>query len=124
MFQILSLDDAKVTRTMVKISLKANDRHVDTVEVPETALEMIQQKQYDLLIVDYMMPSMTGLEFIDQVRQLPAYEKTPFIMLTAEDGEHLKIRAKQLNAKAWIDKPFTPQQLKATVSTILNQTKQ
>lgn len=119
MYQILSLDDSKVIRTMVKVSLKDALLAVDTVEKPMDALQMIEEKQYDLLIVDYRMPGMTGLDFMEQVRQNPSYAEIPFFMLTAEDGEDLKIRAQSLDAKAWIDKPFTPKQLKKLVFDIL-----
>jgi len=122
MYQILSLDDARVTRTMVQISLKDKNLQVDTVETPEEALDMIAQKRYDLLIVDYMMPSMTGIDFMKNVRQTCDYKTTPFFMLTAEDGEHLKEAAKSLDAKAWINKPFTPQELKSLVYSILEPT--
>lgn len=119
--RILTVDDSPVIRNLVKITLESNDRwDVDTAESPDEAKRFCMGHQYDLFVVDYMMPGETGIEFIEYIRQCDNYQNTPILMLTSESSSEIKSQAKSLNVRAWINKPFQPQTLIKLVSQFLD----
>lgn len=109
MIKALILDDAKVIRSLLKLTLESDGIEVDSSKTVEQALDLAIQNEYDLMIIDYMLDDgHNGLEFIEAVKKQGKNTDTPCIMLSAEDGKSCKDSAQLLGVKAWVKKPFTP----------------
>lgn len=111
MYRILALDDSNVIRSLIKVTLDFAPVHVDPFGSASLAQLALQQENYQMLIVDYMMPDTNGIDFIRQARALPQYKNTPIIMLTADGTDEVKQQARDLKVTAWVRKPFQPQSL-------------
>jgi len=73
----------------------------------------------DLLITDLNMPGMNGIEFIKEVRKLPAYKFMPILFLTTESQQSKKMEAKAAGASGWLIKPATADELLNTIKLVL-----
>jgi two-component system chemotaxis response regulator CheY len=74
----------------------------------------------DLLITDLNMPGMNGIEFIKEVRKLPAYKFVPILFLTTESQQSRKLEAKAAGASGWIVKPATADELLNTIKLVVH----
>ena len=120
--KILIVDDSKMLRDMLVYSLNEGGYENITEAIDGIdGLEQAKNIQYDLLIVDYNMPNMNGIEMIKAIRKLENYKTIPIFMLTTERSEDLKQEAKSAGATGWITKPFVPEQLLKAVNTVLNK---
>jgi two-component system chemotaxis response regulator CheY len=72
-----------------------------------------------LVLTDVNMPDMDGLTLVRELRALPDYKHIPILMLTTESGADIRKRAKENGATGWIVKPFSPQELLATVKRVI-----
>ncbi len=109
MIKVLILDDANVIRSLLKLTLESDGIEADSVATLDEAMNMAQNKNYDLMIVDYMLDDgHNGLELVAKIKTQGMNRETPCIMLSAEDGQTCKTDAKKLGVKAWVKKPFTP----------------
>ena len=73
----------------------------------------------DLVLTDVNMPRMDGITLVRELRGLSTYKFTPMLVLTTESGQDTKQRGKQAGATGWIVKPFSPEQLLATIARVL-----
>ncbi|THF63066.1 response regulator [Pseudothauera nasutitermitis] len=93
------------------------------VEKANNALEALKKFQagvkVDLLITDLNMPGMNGIDFIKEVRKLPAYRFLPILFLTTESQQTKKAEAKAAGASGWIVKPATADQLLSTIKLVM-----
>ncbi len=109
MIKVLVLDDANVIRSLLKLTLESDGIYVDSAATLSEAIQFTLQKEYDLMIIDYMLDDgRNGLELVSEVKTRGKNTNTPCIMLSAEDGQGCKDEAKALGVKAWLKKPFTP----------------
>jgi len=94
------------------------DYHVTTASNGAMALDQVQQKKFDLILTDYMMPEMTGLDLVREARKTSP--ETPFILMTAHhDTSQMREEIKGLNLAGFVGKPFTvPDLLKVVQKTI------
>ena len=72
-----------------------------------------------LMICDVNMPVMDGISFVKEVKKLPNYRFVPIIMLTTESRENRKVEGQMAGAKAWVVKPFRPEQMLQAVSKLI-----
>lgn len=122
MLKILILDDAKVIRALLKMTLESDGIEVDSAATIEEAIQLATQTTYDLMVVDFMLEDgRNGLELIQAIKKLGKNSTTPCIMLSAEDGKNCKTEAQGLGAKAWVKKPFTPTGILKVVYKVLGQ---
>ena len=117
--QILLVDDEpqflEMSRT--KWEKEGEKTEVDTTTDPKEALEKIDATDYDVIVADYKMPEMTGLELLKKVRDR-GFE-TPFIILTAKGGEEVAMEALNLKADRYLKKNMSPEkQFEVIVETI------
>lgn len=119
MKRILVADDEEILRMLICDSLEDLGFHIDEAEDGADALEKVTAASYDLLILDYMMPQLTGLEVIEQ---MPADVKarTPILMLTAKAQEADRQQAIDKGANYFMSKPFSPVELIAFVEELLH----
>lgn len=116
--KILSIDDNKTNLLIIESYAKALDLKIESFLNPLEALESSLSYEYDLVIVDYMMPEMDGLEFIKKFRE--KYEEIPIIMLTAVgDDMKLQIKALEYGANDFLSKPINSPAFKARIINML-----
>ncbi len=116
---ILIVDDSASIRQVVSITLKGAGYEVIEARDGQDALSRMQGQRLHLIISDVNMPVMDGITFLKQVKANPAYRFTPVIMLTTESAESKKAEGQAAGARAWVVKPFQPQQMLAAVSKLI-----
>jgi two-component system alkaline phosphatase synthesis response regulator PhoP len=116
---ILLADDEANLRILVRTTL--DDPEYCLLEAADgtTALELARKERPDLLVLDWMMPGINGLEVAKALRQDPATAHIPIIMLTAKGQEMDKERGHSLGTSAYIVKPFSPLELLQKVQEAL-----
>lgn len=119
MATILAVDDSISMRQMVTFTLKGAGYDVVEAADGEQALAMAKTKQVNLVLTDVNMPKMDGITLIKNLRTLPNYKFTPMLMLTTESAADKKQEGKAAGATGWIVKPFSPDQLLATIKKVL-----
>ena len=116
---ILIVDDSTTLRQVVSIALKGAGYDVIEGADGKDALTKLTGQKVHLIISDVNMPNMDGFTFVSEVKKLPAYKFTPIIMLTTEAGEDKKAAGQAAGAKAWMIKPFKPEQMLNAVSKLI-----
>jgi two-component system chemotaxis response regulator CheY len=115
---IMIVDDSSSMRMVVGIALKGAGYTVLEGRDGRDALAKLTGQKVHLIISDVNMPNMDGISFVKEVKQLPAYRFTPIIMLTTESEEAKKREGQAAGAKAWVVKPFKPDQLLGAVQKL------
>ena len=116
---ILVVDDDDGIRSLVKEYLNENNFLVTTANNAEDASEKIKIIQFDLIVLDVMMPGKSGLEFIkDHKKKLD----TPIILLTAKGEASERVEGLEIGADDYLPKPFEPKELILRIKNILNKT--
>ncbi len=116
---ILIVDDSASIRQVVSIALKGAGYDVIEATDGQNALNKLTGQRVHLIISDVNMPVMDGITFLKQVKTRPEYKFTPVIMLTTESAEAKKAQGQAAGAKAWVVKPFQPQQMLAAVAKLI-----
>ena len=116
---IVTVDDSSTMRRMVVFALKATGHNVLEAADGVAALHLARSRPVDLVITDVNMPNMDGLNLTRQLRALPAYSRTPILLLTTESDPEMKSMGRAAGATGWIVKPFEPEQLLAVVAKVL-----
>ena len=116
MKKILVVDDEKNMRKIISDYLKANEMLVEMAADGEEALEMLAEDNFDLVILDVMMPKMDGWSVL---RNIKKEKNIPVLMLTARAEENDEIFGLELGADDYIKKPFSPKILMARVQLLL-----
>ena len=83
------------------------------------ALGKLAGQKVHLIICDVNMPNMDGITFVREIKKNPEYKFTPILMLTTESQESKKMEGKEAGAKAWIVKPFRPEQMLSAVEKLI-----
>jgi YesN/AraC family two-component response regulator len=102
----------------IRNSLK-NEYNVDTAESATVAVTMIDNKSYELIVSDIMMPDMDGLEFTRLLRNNVNYSHIPIILLSAKTDTNTKVEGLNNGADVFIEKPFSTSYLKAQIAGLL-----
>lgn len=119
---VLVVDDFATMRRIVKNSLKQiGFRSILEADDGTTALEVLKKQQIDLIISDWNMPEMSGLELLKSVRKDEATKDIPFLMVTAEAQKDNVLQALKAGVSNYIVKPFTPDAIKTRLCQILDK---
>ncbi|MCK6257556.1 response regulator transcription factor [Fictibacillus sp. KIGAM418] len=116
--KILVVDDEERIRKLLKMYLERENYEVDEAENGEEALDYSLTLNYDLILLDVMMPGMDGMEVCEKLRQRKA---TPVIMLTAKGEEMNRIQGFESGADDYIVKPFSPREVILRVKALLRR---
>ena len=116
---ILVVDDDDGIRSLVKRYLNENNYIVTTAASAEEAIEKIEVIEFDLIILDIMMPGKSGLDFIEENRKKL---ETPIILLTAKGEAEERIEGLETGADDYLPKPFEPKELILRIQNILKKT--
>ena len=108
---IMIVDDSASMRRVVSIALKGAGYDVLEGVDGKDALSKLKGQKVHMIISDVNMPVMDGIAFLKAVKSMPAYKFTPVIMLTTESAEEKKREGQAAGARAWVVKPFQPEQL-------------
>lgn len=119
MAKILIAEDEEVLRMLICDTLEDQDWELDEAADGEEALSLITENDYDLILLDYMMPAMTGLEVAEKARKLPGKEGVKIMLLTAKSQASDRERAMEAGADYFMSKPFSPKELADRVGEIL-----
>ena len=118
---ILVVDDNEMNRDMLSRRLRRQKYEVEVAEDGEQALQMVKEKLYDLVLLDIMMPSISGYEVLERLKSDPETHNMPVIMISAVDDLDSVVRCIELGAEDYLFKPFNPVLLKARVGASLSK---
>jgi len=117
--KIMVIDDSASLREVVSIALKAAGYEVTEAADGKDALAKLEGDKINLVICDVNMPVMDGIAFVKEVKKRPEYRFLPVMMLTTESRESRKREGQLAGAKAWVVKPFRPDQILNAVSKLM-----
>ena len=117
--RILVVDDEKLIVKGLRFSLEQDDMSVDCAYDGEEALNAAKEKEYDLILLDVMLPKLDGLQVCQQIRE---FSDVPIIMLTAKGDDMDKILGLEYGADDYITKPFNILEVKARIKAIMRRT--
>ncbi|MBF0572708.1 MAG: chemotaxis response regulator CheY [Desulfamplus sp.] len=118
--KVLIVDDFATMRRILKNILKQlGFKNLLEADDGTTAMETLEKNDIDLVISDWNMPKMTGLELLKWVRANKKYSKTPFLMVTAEAQKQNVIEAVQAGVSNYVVKPFTAEAISEKLKKIL-----
>ena len=115
---IMIVDDSASIRTVVGIALRGEGYAVIEAINGQDAINKLTGQKVNLIISDVNMPIMDGITFVKNVKTMAAYRFTPIIMLTTESDESKKREGQAAGARAWVVKPFKPEQMLAAVQRL------
>ena len=116
---IMVVDDSASLRQVVSIALKGAGYDIIEASDGKDGLSKLTGQKVHLIVSDVNMPNMDGITMVKEIKQNPAYKFTPVIMLTTESQESKKMEGKAAGVKAWMVKPFKPDQMLAAVSKLV-----
>ncbi len=109
--QILIVDDSESIREVLAYNLVNAGFEVLTACDGMEALQYFDGRPIDLLLTDYHMPNLNGLELIGKIRQLASYKFLPILVLTTENQKDIILEARSAGATGWLTKPFSTDKL-------------
>jgi two-component system KDP operon response regulator KdpE len=118
MEKILAVDDDLQIRKLVTVNLEARGYIVQTASTGEEAIDLFKASQFDLILLDLILPGMSGIEVCMWIRQ---QSEIPIIVLSAHGDEDLKIRALDAGADDYITKPFSQGEMMARVRAVMRR---
>jgi phosphate regulon transcriptional regulator PhoB len=118
---ILVVEDEPDIRKLVQYNLAQERFTVLEAEDGEQALKILQREKPNLIILDLMLPGLSGLELCKLLRERPQTAQLPILMLTAKAGEADKVLGLEIGADDYLTKPFSPREMIARVRAILRR---
>ncbi|MFB4163481.1 response regulator transcription factor [Alteribacillus sp. JSM 102045] len=116
--KVLIVDDEERIRRLLKMYLEREDYIVEEAENGEEALDLALNKDFDLILLDLMMPGIDGIEVCQELRKSKA---TPVIMLTAKGEEANRVQGFEVGTDDYIVKPFSPREVILRVKALLRR---
>lgn len=117
MIQILIVDDEKPICDLIDINLSALGYHCRSVQDGLAAIDLIEKEDFDLILLDIMLPGANGFDIMEYIRPL----KVPVIFITAKHDVHDKVKGLKLGAEDYLVKPFDVLELVARVEVVLRR---
>ncbi|UFJ42832.1 response regulator transcription factor [Brevibacillus humidisoli] len=116
--RILVVDDEERIRRLLRMYLERENYQIDEAEQGEQAWEMAMTTDYDIILLDLMLPGMDGIEVCQKIRE---HKATPIIMLTAKGEEANRVHGFEAGADDYVVKPFSPREVVFRVKAILRR---
>ena len=117
--RVLVVDDEKLIVKGIRFSLEQDDMEVDAAYDGEEAVAMARENQYDIILLDLMLPKLDGMQVCQQIRE---FSDVPIVMLTAKGEDMDKILGLEYGADDYITKPFNILEVKARLKAIIRRT--
>ena len=115
--KILLIDDDEWIRDSMKLFFESEGCHLLALETAEEGVEAIKRQAYDIIIADYRLPGMDGIEFFKHLQKLPPHVIK--ILITAYGSEEVVSEATELGIQDFIDKPFTSETIERSLSRLI-----
>ncbi len=115
---ILIIDDSAAQRKVVRLALESKGYQIFEATDGQDALQKLNPDLH-LIVCDVNMPVMDGLEFVTQIKANEQYKFLPIIMLTTESQEAMREKGMELGVRAWLNKPFSMEQLLDAVGRLM-----
>lgn len=119
MKKVLVVDDEPAIVTLLEYNLKQASFDVQSATNGADALSMIENNHYDIVLLDLMLPEMSGEEVLKRIRM--DRNDTPVIVLTAKDTEFDKVFGLEMGADDYVPKPFSPREVIARINAVLRR---
>src|SRR3982751_5779124 len=119
--RILIIEDEEPLTLLLRYNLEAEGYEVDTTARGDEAEIKLKESTPDLLVLDWMLPGMSGIELCRRLRARPDTERLPIIMLTARGEESERVRGLATGADDYIVKPFSVPELLARIKALLRR---
>jgi two-component system alkaline phosphatase synthesis response regulator PhoP len=120
-YKIAALEDDELIRNMIKINLEKNNYRVYCFSAGETLLEKAENELFDLFILDILLPGISGMEVLEELRKDSLHGHTPVLMLTVQRQVQDKISALNSGADDYLVKPFNIEELLARVNALIRR---
>ncbi|MHB8893652.1 MAG: response regulator [Candidatus Geothermincolia bacterium] len=117
--RILVVEDERDVAKVISINLQLEDMDVTEAHDGPTALERIAESQYDCVVLDVMLPKVSGWDILKSIKSNPETADTPVVMVTAKVGEREQLRGLGAGAVKYITKPFSPVALTDAIKSVL-----
>jgi two-component system phosphate regulon response regulator PhoB len=118
---ILVVEDEPAIQALIEVNLRRAGHNVLLAPDAETARQLVRDALPDLVLLDWMLPGMSGIDFARLLRGDARTRRLPIIMLTARAGERDKIDGLELGADDYVTKPFSPRELVARIKAVLRR---
>ncbi len=119
--RVLIVEDELAIREMMKFAFHKSEYALQEAEDAEQAQVIIQDQRPDLILLDWMLPGMSGLELAQRLKSNPDTQDIPIIMLTARGDENDRVRGLDCGADDYVVKPFSPRELMARIKAVLRR---
>lgn len=116
-------EDETAIVSLLKYNLEKEGHIISSSENGEEALKLIKDKNPDLILMDWMLPDLSGVEICKQLKKNKKYSDIPIIMLTAKGEEEDKLKAFDTGADDYVTKPFSQKELNARIKSLLRRSK-
>ncbi len=120
-FTVLVVEDEDAIRDMLSIVLQQADFFVLTAHDTNRAQHALNEKRPDLILLDWMLPGITGVEWARRLKKDETLRDIPIILLTARGEEEDKVRGLEIGADDYVTKPFSPKELIARIKAVLRR---
>jgi two-component system phosphate regulon response regulator PhoB len=120
---ILIVEDEPALVTMLRYNLERQGYRVSDAQDGEAALLAVREESPDLVLLDWMLPHLSGIEVCRQMRRRPETRNLPIIILTARGEESDRVRGLDTGADDYVSKPFSPGELMARVRAVLRRSR-
>ncbi len=120
--QVLVVDDESAIREMIQFALRRAGMDVTGAADAREALSSISERKPDIILMDWMMPGVSGIELTRRLRREPVTADIPIIMLTAKVTEDDKVAGLEAGTDDYVIKPFSPRELIARINAVLRRT--
>lgn len=118
---VLLIEDETAIRDMIRLSFSKEEFHLIEAECASEAKLKIADQSPDIILLDWMLPGISGVEFAKQLKQDKHFQDIPIIMLTAKAEEDNKIKGLESGADDYVTKPFSPRELAARIKVVLRR---
>lgn len=118
---VMLIEDEADIREMLALAFQRSGIEVIEAENAEKCLDLLERKVPDALIIDWMLPGMSGVELVRRVRQDPLTAELPMLMLTARGEESDKLKSFDMGIDDYVTKPFSPKELIARLKALMRR---
>lgn len=115
--KMLLIDDDEWIRDSLSLYFEGEGCHLVTVETAEEGMEELKRQDYDIIIVDYRLPGMDGLAFLEQIKD--SHPGALTLLITAYGSRDVFLKASKLGVQGFIDKPFTIRTIEDSLSRLI-----
>ncbi|MDT4329533.1 phosphate regulon transcriptional regulator PhoB [Methylomonas sp. MED-D] len=118
---ILVVEDEEAIREMLAMVLEQAEFQVISAGSAEQAMQALADNRVDLIVLDWMLPGISGVELAKRLKNEPGFKELPIILLTARSEEEDKIRGLEIGADDYVTKPFSPKELVARIKAVMRR---